>query len=258
EPFGHRRGDGEGLGGREARREDELAQVDALEELHRHERHVALAPHFVDRDDGGMADARGGARFLEEPRLVLVALLATRPAERDGLDRDHASQRRVLRAVDDAHRAAPQLAHHAEAAELRGHGVGHHEPPKRRRRSRQNPPLDSGFPPPNVCVTGSRSPGLSSSLRSKGAKPGLRIVSTCRPAGISSSLSGGVRPREIPSTKTSPLGLIASVSTAGRIERNAWWARRAEMPRKRIAATPSTARRNALRRKAPRFAGSAA
>src|SRR6185312_8338122 len=172
---------------------------------------------------------------------VLVALLARAAAERDRLDRDHAAQRRVLRPVHDAHRAAAELAQHAEAAEaLRGR-VRHHEPPKRRRRSRQKPPFGSGRAAANECASVRRSPALSRICASNGGAPGKRTTITWRPGASSISVSGGVRPRSCPSTQSSPRGLIASSTVAGAVGKNTWCTTRAETPRKRIAATPATA-----------------
>ena len=98
---------------------DQVAQLPPVEQLHGHEGDVALAAHVVDRDDGGVADAAGRARLLQEARLEVRALLVG-AGQRDRLDGDRAAERRVLGPVHDAHGAAAQLVEDAEAAELPG------------------------------------------------------------------------------------------------------------------------------------------
>ena len=85
----------------------QCAQFHALDQLHRHERHLAALADVVDGDDVGMIQARGGARFLVEAFLVVLAPLAA-GAHVDRLDRERAFEQRVARLVDDAHCAAPE------------------------------------------------------------------------------------------------------------------------------------------------------
>ncbi len=171
-------GDGEGLGdlGRDLhrfrRREraaaDEVAKLAPVEKLHRDEGDVRFAAHVVDRDDGGMADAAGRARLLEEPRLEMRSFLVG-AREGDRLDGHRAAQRRILRAVDHAHRPAAQLAQDAEAAEQPGSARGHRQNPRLRRRSRQIPPgLRVSRSPAKVWVMVILSPGSRFSLMSSG------------------------------------------------------------------------------------------
>ncbi len=103
------------------------AQLDALEELHRGVREIALLAEVVHRDDVGMGELAGGLRLLEEPLVVFLAPFGV-VGEEDGLERDGAIERRVLRLVDDSHRAAAELSADLVAAEPRQflfcHGTG--------------------------------------------------------------------------------------------------------------------------------------
>ena len=179
-----------------------VAQVAALEQLHRDECGVALAAHVVDRDDRRMAHAPRGARLLQEARLVHVALLAA-AGERHRLDRHGAPQRRIVGAIHDAHRAAPELLEDLEAAEsFRERRLAHENLFfKSRQKSGASWALRLGRP--ETYRDDARfSPGARSSVCSNTGDPGLRIWITWWPAAISISCSAGMRPFETPSTNT--------------------------------------------------------
>ena len=97
--------------------QEQRAQLGALDVLHRH---VALGlglADVVDGDDVGMVEAARRARLLVEALFVHLRAVAVH-RHVDGLDGDDALQHRVLRLVDDAHRAAADLGEDLEAAEL--------------------------------------------------------------------------------------------------------------------------------------------
>ena len=96
----------------------QVAQLHALEKLHRHVGDVAGLAHVVDRDHVGVVEPAGGARLLVEARLVaLDAVLLERHADR--LYRYRSLQDGVGCLVDDAHGAAPDLGLDGVPAELR-------------------------------------------------------------------------------------------------------------------------------------------
>ena len=172
EPFRDGGGDSHRLRRGEAHRADEVAKIPSFEKLHRDERRVALAAHVVDRDDRRMADAARGTRFLHETRLVQVAVLRA-ARERDRLDGHGAAERRILRAIDDAHGAAAEDVDHLEAPEIAAgtRRIAHPPPPNLRLRLSQNPGcwgccggFAGAFGGMNVYAISERSPGLSSSV----------------------------------------------------------------------------------------------
>ncbi len=84
---------------------EELPQVRGREHRHDEEQRPLVPPEVVDRHDGGVVHLRDDLGLALE---ALLGVLREIPG-RDQLDRDVAVQDRILRAVDDAHSAAPQL-----------------------------------------------------------------------------------------------------------------------------------------------------
>ena len=119
QPFGHLRADGDRLRHRQrAALADHRAQLDALDELHRHVGDVAGLADIVDGDDVGVVQAACGARLLVETGFV-IADAGAFERHVDRLDGDGSLQHRVGRLVHDAHRAATELGLDDVAAELR-------------------------------------------------------------------------------------------------------------------------------------------
>jgi hypothetical protein len=75
--------DADGVGQRQATSGEAIGQRLAFEQLHRDEQHVVLFPDLIELTDVGVADSRGGARFLPESlprglpsssrRMILIA-----------------------------------------------------------------------------------------------------------------------------------------------------------------------------------------
>jgi thioredoxin reductase (NADPH) len=99
----------------------DVRQRPALEVFERHVQHagVRVAPDIVHHHDAGMRQPAGDAALGAEA-LLEARPLGRRHGERDvdRLQRDVALQSRVLGQVDDAHRAAAQLAADLVAADL--------------------------------------------------------------------------------------------------------------------------------------------
>ena len=93
-----------------ARRElafcDELRERPTLDEVHREVVPALLHVELMDRDDVGVAQARGGGSLLEEAFHLLVGGSL---AGDENFQRDDTVQLRVVRLVDDAHPAASEL-----------------------------------------------------------------------------------------------------------------------------------------------------
>src|SRR5262249_22532149 len=94
---------------------DELAEVRALEQLHRHEDPALLLAEVVHGDDVGVVQARRRLRLAEEA-LAGLAFRAGAPGDR--LDRHQTVQERVVRLEDLAHRALADLADDLVFADL--------------------------------------------------------------------------------------------------------------------------------------------
>ena len=84
-----------------------VLQALPLDVLHRHEEAPVRLVDLVNDADVGMAERGRGLRLVEEARLLFGALDSLR---RDELERDGASELRVLGPVDDAHAARAELA----------------------------------------------------------------------------------------------------------------------------------------------------
>ena len=94
-----------------------LAQVGALEQLHREVRDAVVLAEVVGGDDVRMVELARGLGLEQEALLVLRAPVGVLVQD-DGLQRDHAVEVRILGLVDDAHRAAAELAEDLVAADL--------------------------------------------------------------------------------------------------------------------------------------------
>jgi len=68
------------------------AELDSLEELHRHVGEVAFFPEIVDGDDMGMRELASGLGFEEEPLVEFLAPFRVVRKD-DGLQRDDAVER---------------------------------------------------------------------------------------------------------------------------------------------------------------------
>ena len=102
---------------------DERAEVDALHERHRDVERPVVFARVLHRDDVGVLDAGGHARFAREPRAEVRALAQL---GRDDLEGGRAVERYVVGEVDDAHAAAADLRLHAVPGE-HGSELGGHE-----------------------------------------------------------------------------------------------------------------------------------
>ncbi len=71
---------------------------------------------LVNGDDVRMVQGRGGARLLSKAQIVLRTLVE---ALGEQLDRDHAPEGRVARAVEPAHAAGAELSQDLEAPDVR-------------------------------------------------------------------------------------------------------------------------------------------
>jgi hypothetical protein len=101
---------------------EQLAQARTVDELHRDVGGAVRGADLVDRDDVGMVERGGGARLgLEAPQ----ALGVVGERRRQHLDRDVASETRILRAVDLAHPAGAELTVDLVRPELGARGEGH-------------------------------------------------------------------------------------------------------------------------------------
>ena len=114
---------------REIDRERPLAIDQVLERLTRDvleddELVPVLLAAIDDRDDPGMAEARGGARLTAE---ALDVLLVVRVAVVEDLERDHALEQPVVGAVDVRHTADPDqlLELVSSSNDFADHGEGH-------------------------------------------------------------------------------------------------------------------------------------
>jgi len=117
EPLGHLAADLDRLDRRDRALLDALAQVGALEKLHRQVRHAVDFAEVVGGDDVRMGQLARRLGLEEEALVVLGAALGVL-FQRDGLQRDDAVEVRVLGLVHHAHRAAPQLTDYLVAADL--------------------------------------------------------------------------------------------------------------------------------------------
>ena len=124
EAIGDLRADVERLRGVDDAAVEQARQLAPLDELHRHVDDVPGVADVVDGDDVRMAEAAGRPRLLVEALLVLFALGGI-GRDVDRLDRHRAVQHRIRGPVDDAHRAAPELALQRVPAEALGlaHGL---------------------------------------------------------------------------------------------------------------------------------------
>ncbi len=82
---------------------DQLAQVAALDQAHRHDQLAVVLAGVVDRHHGGVLESRGETRLAEEAaaELLVVGELAG-----DHLERHRPLQGQLGRPVDDPHAAA--------------------------------------------------------------------------------------------------------------------------------------------------------
>ena len=108
-------------------------QVDPRQQLHRDVGKAAVLPQLEDGDDVRVLEARRRPRLDLE---ALPALLVEGAFRGEGLDRDLALQDFVPAAVDHAHPAAPDAAHHRvlpdlAADRLLGLAGGDHRPTRR-------------------------------------------------------------------------------------------------------------------------------
>ncbi len=85
-------------------------EVAPLDVLHRDERGAVVLVEVVDRDDVGVVEPAGGLRLAAEARDDRRRVLAGQLVAADRLQRHPALDHRVVRLVDDAHRAAPERA----------------------------------------------------------------------------------------------------------------------------------------------------
>ena len=121
---------------------DQLAQVGALDEAHRHVQRPVLLARVVDRDHVGVVERRGDLRLALE---ALAELGVLGQLGGDQLERDRAVQREVDGAVDDAHAAAaghrldPVAADHRTDLELR-HDAGLYRPKRADHYGRRHAP----------------------------------------------------------------------------------------------------------------------
>ena len=170
ERLGHARGDLHRLRGRERAAADEVAQLPAVEYLHRHEGDVALAPDVVDGDDRRVPDAAGRPRLLQEARLEVRALLVG-AGQRDRLD-GHRSGRAPgpRRARRRPWRRGPSSSSTRKRPNCRG--LSRRSWSRHARcatgRAGSLPGFRSARSPVKLCVTVMRSPGSRLTLRSRG------------------------------------------------------------------------------------------
>ena len=94
---------------------EDRAEVAARHEVHRERERAVDFAERVHRHDRRMAQACSGRGFAAEP---LDVARAQREARRKHLQRDAATQRRLMREVDDAHAAAAEFVLDHELAEL--------------------------------------------------------------------------------------------------------------------------------------------
>ena len=83
---------------------EHVREVGPLDELHREVQTALDLAGVVDGDDVGMLELGRRARLADE---ALAELLACGQLRVQQLERDRAPQMHVLRAIDDAHAAAP-------------------------------------------------------------------------------------------------------------------------------------------------------
>ena len=112
---------GDLLEGEDALLGDHVLERLALDVLHRDVRGGALLADVVDSHDVGVGERPGGAELALEPGLQVIDLLGGDPRiELDDLDRELATDDRVLGQVDDAHGALADDALYLVAAEACG------------------------------------------------------------------------------------------------------------------------------------------
>ena len=102
---------------------DRLGEVDALQQLERHERSAFVFPELVDDHDVRVGQPRGGLGLPKETR----PRLAIGDAVRHHLERHLAIEAVVVGSVDRAHRSPAELAGHAIAADPIGRGHGRND-----------------------------------------------------------------------------------------------------------------------------------
>ncbi len=100
--------------GKRAALRENFFEVVALDVLHGDERRAGgvVLPDVVHRDDGGMVEDARGLRFADEAQLELLRFIVVRVCRgADRFQRDQATDQRIFRQIDDAHRALAELAH---------------------------------------------------------------------------------------------------------------------------------------------------
>ena len=95
----------------------QLAQVAALEQLHRDVGALVADAGVEDGDDVRMAEAAGRARLVQEQRVERLALLLG-DLDVERLDRDQARQQRIVRREDRAEAAFAELVLERVAADV--------------------------------------------------------------------------------------------------------------------------------------------
>ena len=95
----------------------QLAQVAALQEFHRDVGALVADAGIEDGDDVRMAQAAGGARFVQEQRIERFALLVG-DLDVERLDRDQARQQRIVGREDGAQAALAELVLERVAADV--------------------------------------------------------------------------------------------------------------------------------------------
>jgi hypothetical protein len=95
----------------------QLAQVAALEQLHRDVGALVADAGVEDGDDVRMAEAAGGARFVQEQRVERLALLVG-DLDVQRLDGDQARQQRIVRREHRAEAAFAELVLERVAADV--------------------------------------------------------------------------------------------------------------------------------------------
>ena len=110
-------------------------ELAALDELHRDVPDAVVLAEIVDRDDVGMVEASRRLRLAAKARDHGRRVFAGKLVGADRLQRDDALDHRIVAFVDDAHRAAADLAPDFVLAECAD--VCHASLPARKRRRRR-------------------------------------------------------------------------------------------------------------------------
>ena len=197
---------------------DDVLEIVALQELHRHEELAVVLAELVHGHDVRVVELSRRLRLAHESRPKHVFLIQGRG---DELDRHVAVQHRVVTSVDGAHRAAAQpvddrvLPDFGGLVRASGGGLGHRSVDRSTLTSRPARRFASLTPP--LYGEGPGEPALPAHGADRGGFPATRTPRGCR--------SNSLEAKPVPASSSAP-------SRSGAARRAAW---RGTPPREAVA-----------------------